>query len=252
MLGIELPLEKKPRLRIMGRGNHGREAVERYKLKDLWCLHLYNYHAKFAIGGLEYEIKPGDLGIIPANMDIMYEFSGPSQHLFAHFEWEYSGAKWFAPALQPTGTNYETMYRLFEEAVGYFPTHPMRAEVRLWDLLWSATYQESPQIKAHPAVLETKRQIELRLHEPLLVEALAREMELSHNHLTRLFRAATGQTVKGYLTERRMAKARHLLQKSSTPIKGIAYSVGFDDLHAFNKAVRLYFGSSPRALRARN
>jgi AraC-like DNA-binding protein len=48
-----------------------------------------------------------------------------------------------------------------------------------------------------------------------------------------------------------MAKARHLLQKSSSPIKGIAYSVGFDDLHAFNKAVRHHFGCSPRALRAK-
>jgi AraC-like DNA-binding protein len=252
MLMFELPLEKKPRLRMMGRAVHGRVPVERYHLDGLWCLHLYNYHAKLSIHDVQLEIKPGDLGIIPADADLVYHFSGRCEHLFAHFELASSGRKWTAAALQETGTEFPFVHRLFEEAVGLFPTEPLRAEVRLWDLLWTAIRQkDSRRDQVHPAVTETIRQIELRLHEPLLVEALAREMGLSHNHLTRLFRAATSQTVKGYLTQRRMAKARHLLQKSSTPIKNIAYSVGFDDLHAFNKAVRHHFGCPPRVLRAK-
>ena len=134
-----------------------------------------------------------------------------------------------------------------------FPTQPLRAEVRMWDLLWTAVGEptSSTQRQVHPAVTEIIRQIELRLHEPLLVESLAREVGVSHNHLTRLFRATMGQTVKGYMLERRMAKARHLLQKTSTPIKSIAYDVGFEDLHAFNKAVRHHMGKSPRALRTK-
>jgi AraC-like DNA-binding protein len=252
MLNLDLPLTHRPRLRAMGRAVHGREPVESHQLKGLWCLHLYNYHAKLSINRIELAIKPGDLGIAPENAELIYTFSGKSEHLFAHFEIADSGPTWAASALQPTGPDYPLVYRLFEEAIGWFPTEPLRAEIRLWDLLWSATRQENTlRAKPHPAVTETIRQIELRLHEPLLVEALAREMGLSHNHLTRVFRAATSQTVKSYLTQRRMGKARHLLQKSSTPIKAIAYSVGFEDLHAFNKAVRLQFGCSPRALRAK-
>ena len=132
-----------------------------------------------------------------------------------------------------------------------FPTQPLRAEVRLWDLLWRAAEgRESKRTKpAHPAVTETIRQIELRLHEPLRVDELARDAGLSHNHLTRLFHAEMGQTVKGYLLDRRMAKARHLLRKSSVPIKAIAFETGYGDLHAFNKAVRRHCGNSPRGLR---
>jgi AraC-like DNA-binding protein len=234
----------------MGRSLHGRTPVERYHLNGLWCLHLYSYHAELSINSSELEIRPGDLGIIPAEAHLEYRFRGPSEHLFAHFEWKEKGAMWAAPAVQPTGANYEMVHRLFEEAVGIFPTEPSRAEIRIWDLLWGATRREdAARATIHPAVMETIRQIELRLHEPLLVEGLAREMGLSHNHLTRLFRATTKQTVKGYLSQRRMAKARHLLENSSTPIKTIAFSVGFDDLHAFNKAVRHHFGVSPRKLR---
>jgi len=187
----------------------------------------------------------------PADAALIYAFNGPSEHLFAHFELFPSASTWSVPALQETATQFSHLHRLFEEAVGMFPTQPLRAEVRLWDLLWSAVGEpSSPRQKSvHPAVTETIRQIELRLHEPLLVESLAREAGLSHNHLTRLFRAAMSQTVKGYMLERRMTKARHLLQKSSTPIKSIAYDVGFEDLHAFNKAVRRHFGRAPRALR---
>jgi AraC-like DNA-binding protein len=40
-----------------------------------------------------------------------------------------------------------------------------------------------------------------------------------------------------------------LLQTSDIPVKQIASSIGMPDLQVFNKAVRLTFGVSPRALR---
>ena len=253
MLTFEVPLGQKPRLRMMGRGVHGRVPMERYHLKNLWCLHLYSYHARISINGKEMEIAPGHLGLIPRDADLIYHFNGRSEHLFAHFELPSPGQTWRVPALQETGPDYSNLYRHFEEAIGVFSTQPLRSEVRLWDLLWRAVEKrQSPQRKpVHPAVEETIRQIELRLHEPLLVEELARSAGISHNHLTRLFQASMGQSVKGYLLERRMAKARHLLQKSSAPIKGIAFDTGYPDLHAFNKIVRRHFGHSPRELRNR-
>jgi AraC family transcriptional regulator len=252
MLTFRMALGQKPRLRLCGRSVHGQTPVERYHLRGLWCLHLYSYHARVSINGVELDIKPGDIGILPPDADLIYWFQGSSEHLFAHFELSSSGPICTVPALQETGAEFPHLHRFFEEAVGLSPSQPLRAEVRLWDLLWTTIKnQDSPRRnKDHPAVTDIIRQIELRLHEPLLVETLAREVGLSQNHLTRLFRAATSQTVKGYMSHRRMAKARHLLQKSSTPIKRIAYEVGFENLHAFNKAVRHHFGCSPRALRS--
>ena len=252
MLTFAVPLAKKPRLQMCSPGVHGRTRNEHFHLRGLWCLHLYRYHARLSINGTELEIRPGDLGIIPADADLTYVFEGRSEHLYAHFELASSDPVWNAPALQNTAQDFPRIHQLFEEAVGMFPTVPLRAEVRLWDMLWSAVAtRESPRREEiHPAVAETVRQIELRLHEPLLVESLARVAGVSHNHLTRLFRATLSQTVKGYMLDRRMTKARHLLEKSSTSVKSISFQTGFADLHAFNKTVRRHFGRSPRALRA--
>lgn len=81
---------------------------------------------------------------------------------------------------------------------------------------------------------------------------LARAADVSHNHLTRLFRAETGMTVVAYIRLRRMARARHLLVASTLSIPGVAASVGISDLQAFNKACRRELGGSPRSIRAGN
>ena len=250
-LSFDMPLGERPQLQLIGRAVHGGRPVERYHLKGLWCLHLYRYQASLSIGGKRCEIRPGCLGILPPDTDIVYRYQGRSEHLFAHFHLRDSQITHAVPAVQETGALFLPLYQSFEEAVGFFVAQPLRAEIRLWDLLWHAADAPGTLEKkqVHPAVEEVTRQIELRLHEPLLVESLAREAGISHNHLIRLFRAALGQTVKGYMMGRRLEKARHLISRSSLSIKHIAHDVGLGDLQAFNKSVRRRFGCSPRELR---
>ena len=248
---FDMPLGERPRLSAIGRAVHGNRPIERYHLKGLWCLHLYSYRAHLTIDGYRCEILPNSLGILPPDSNLVYRFEGSSEHIYAHFHLRRSRLRRSLPAIQRTGADYPRIRELFEEAAGYFAAQPLRAEVRLWDLLWRAADapRDNAKPRVHPAVEEVARQIELRLHEPLLVESLAREVGISHNHLIRLFHAGLGQTVKGYMTARRLEKARHLLCRSSLPIKHIAYDVGLGDLQAFNKAVRGHFGCSPRELR---
>lgn len=248
---FHVPLGERPRLRTIGQGIQGQVSVARYHLKGLWCLHLYTYHAHLTVGGKRCEIRPASLSVLPPDTDLVYYYRGLSQHLYAHFQLRGSRVVRPIPALQDTGSDYTLVREMFTEAVGFFATQPLRAEIRLWDLLWRAADARDPVKKPrlHPAVEEVARQIELRLHEPLLVESLAREVGFSHNHLIRLFRAGLGQTVKGYMMTRRLEKARHLLSRSSLSIKQIAHDVGLGDLQAFNKAVRRRFGCPPRELR---
>jgi transcriptional regulator GlxA family with amidase domain len=142
-----------------------------------------------------------------------------------------------APGLQPS----------FEEAIGWLPAQRLRAEVRLWDILWQLV---SAQTRAgHPAVAEAQRLIELRLGEVIYVTDLAKAAGLSQNHLTRLFAAQTGKTVAAYIRDRRVERAAHLLRHSTLPIKAIASEVGIPDLHLFNKSLRAAYGTAPRRLR---
>ncbi|MFD0327493.1 helix-turn-helix domain-containing protein [Streptacidiphilus monticola] len=84
--------------------------------------------------------------------------------------------------------------------------------------------------------------IEERLAGPLSVPQVARAVGVSHNHLTRLFRESTGQSVVGWIRARRMARARHFLQATTLSIPAVAASVGIPDLQAFNKACRRELG----------
>jgi transcriptional regulator GlxA family with amidase domain len=102
----------------------------------------------------------------------------------------------------------------------------------------------------HPAVRKVKQMIELRLTERLCVADLAREVGLSQNHLTRLFRQATGATISEYIRSLQIERARYLLTHSTLSIKSIAQEVGVQDLHRFNKMVRRNLGAAPRTVRA--
>jgi transcriptional regulator GlxA family with amidase domain len=132
----------------------------------------------------------------------------------------------------------------------------------LWDLLWQIAERGAVRAAAaaqadegaaatrhHPAVERALQIIELRLAEPLCVADLARQVDLSQNHLTRLFRGEVGSTVVGYVRQRRVERARHLLLYSTLPIKAVAAYSGFEDLQHFNKAVRRLLGRSPRNVR---
>ena len=104
----------------------------------------------------------------------------------------------------------------------------------------------APPVHPHPAPVERARQlIELRLSEPLSVKDLAKEVGLSHNHLTRLFHAAVGDTVIGYIHQRRVQRARHLLEHTTLPIKTIAAQVGVEDPRLFYKLIRAHLGWPP-------
>src|ERR1700754_1276869 len=103
MLTFQLPLEQRPRLHFMARAVHGRKPVEHYRLPHLWCLHLYRYSARFSINGSEFDIRPGDVSIVPANAELTYWFKGRSEHLVAHFEPPAKGPARTVPLLRSSG-----------------------------------------------------------------------------------------------------------------------------------------------------
>lgn len=252
-----IPLESPPTVLQMGVGKHGHRPVEHYRLDALWCLHLYRYEADLRINDQAFPIRPGHVSVTPPGAALEYRYQGPSVHAYAHFAFADAPAGAargvFIPAMQPLGDDFAAIARSFEHAIGSFSTQRARAEARVWDLLWQlaerATNPSAEPPGMHPAVAQTLQTIELGLGEPLRVADLARAVGLSHNHLIRLFRTAVGTTIVGYLRERRLERARHLLTHTTLPIKAIASQVGIGDLHQFNKAVRTGLGVSPRQVR---
>ena len=91
-------------------------------------------------------------------------------------------------------------------------------------------------------VLEYMRQ---NLAEPIRLEALAKQCNVSPAHFCRLFRQITGTTPVQYLTTLRLHQAAALLRRTDRSISQIAAEVGFDDVGYMSRCFKKQFGMTP-------
>jgi len=244
-----LRLTRPPVVVNAGLGLHGRNrSIDRFSLPDLWSLHLYAYTATLVIGGRDHTIVPGSVSLVPPGVPTEYRYGGPSQHLYAHVRLASEGPAHQVPMLSSAGDELPLLRMLLREALAAGDRTPERASAAVWAVLWHLV-QAGDRDAGDPHVRSATRYLELHLAEPVTVPQVAAAAGISHNQLTRLFRAELGCTVVGYLRRRRLERARHLLRESTMPIAGVAATVGIPDLQAFNKACRREFDRSPRALR---
>jgi AraC family transcriptional regulator len=252
---IEWPicLAEPPVLAQMSAGLHGvHEIQDRFQLPTLWSLHFYRYRATLELGGQLFPIRPGFVGLTPPNQPVLYRYEGPSPHLYAHFRLPPGTTTSMVPLMQDLGERFPALYVQFEE-VALAPQLPRwRRQARLWEVLCQLTERPIPALRTaghHAAVAATIERIEQRLGEPLSIAQLAREAGVSYSYLGRLFQQQIGMSAIGYLRQRRIERAAHLLKESTLPIKSVAIAVGIPDLHLFNKTIRAALGASPRAIR---
>ena len=65
-----------------------------------------------------------------------------------------------------------------------------------------------------------------RLDQPLTVEHLARQSNMSSRHLTRHFRSVTGTTPLQWLLTQRIRRAQELLESTNDSVDAIASAAG--------------------------
>lgn len=220
-----------------------------FRLPDLWQFHLYGYPAELDVGGRTHEIRPGYVSLVPPGERITYRYQGRSEHLYAHLRLTGRGDARSVPVMQDAGAEMPLLTTLLRQAIT--APAPAMAVAGVWTALWHVARLAGTG-GTHAAVSAAIAYIESNLAGPLTVAEVAAAAGVSHNHLTRLFRAETGQTVVAYLRHRRLHRARHLLRESTLPIAAVAASVGIPDLQAFNKVCRKVWGASPRAVRSKS
>jgi AraC family transcriptional regulator len=248
----QLHLGEPPLVANAGVGVHGiASRTDVFRLPELWQLHLYEYDAELVVDGTAHTIRPGRVSLVPPGATVRFRYRGRSEHLYAHLRITATGPARTLPLVQDTGPELPVLSALLRQAVAAVPRTPERTRAEIWTALWRiaelapAAGQPGP----HPAVNAAIAYIEAHLAAPLTVPEVARAAGVSHNHLTRLLRETTGDTVVGYIRRRRLDRAHHLLRASTLSIPAVAASVGIPDLQAFNKACRRELGASPRALR---
>ncbi|WP_233493795.1 helix-turn-helix domain-containing protein [Desertihabitans brevis] len=249
---VLMSLDAPPEVVTANRAVHGvHQQVDRYRLPDLWQLHLYDYSAELAVDGVDLEVSPGTLTVIPPGAQSVMRYRGPSRHLYVHFRTPAGGPGTRLPLRTSAGTALPELTGLLTSAVRHATVRPERTRADVWMVLLRMSEAPAPGgPRAPDHVAAAMSWIESRLSEPVTVPEVAAAVGVSHSQLTRLFRQRAGTTVVGYLRRRRAEVARHLLERSTISIGAVASSVGVPDLQTLNKLCRSVLGASPRQIRA--
>ena len=109
--------------------------------------------------------------------------------------------------------------------------------------------------RAHNFVTDTENQknsiqriieyIDHHYAEDLSRTTLADMVYLSADHLARIFKKETGETLVKYITDKRINAAKELLSDTKTPIAQVASEVGYDNYSYFTKIFKEKTGFSP-------
>ena len=88
--------------------------------------------------------------------------------------------------------------------------------------------------------------INAHLSEPLTVEVLAEQVNLSSSAFSRRFRELTGKSPYQFVKDTRLERARELLLERRLGVGDVSVAVGYASQSHFTKEFRARFGTTPR------
>lgn len=133
----------------------------------------------------------------------------------------------------------------------YVKTHTFKASSAAWPALGNNTVSISLDTSQRNIRLcqDVNDYIQQHLHQPLLLEEIARQHRVSSVHLNRVFRATTGMTLIRYVTLCRIEAAKMILHHNNESITAIAQLVGFSSLCSFDTVFKRTVGTTPHRYR---
>lgn len=209
-------------------------------------MHLYGYGFAMDIGKQRYAIEAGDMTLVPPQTPMSFHYE---QQQYRHYYCLFKATDQVMPTHAHFRLDHDALHccrQIFRSAVQFQHMHE-RCISAVQELLWQLQLLNN----ADNNDLVTKAQhiIAAELSDDLSVNHIARDLNISGNQLTRLFRKKLNMTVIAYIRHERMRLAKRLLQQTDLPVKRVAEECGYSDLQYFNKTVRQFFKMSPRGLR---
>lgn len=128
------------------------------------------------------------------------------------------------------GKMYDIFYILF--SVGY---------VKIFDV--------ESQGKKYRALRRITEFINENFCEPITLDIIANETDLSRYYVSHLFKELMNTTFVGYLNELRLSRAAMLLTTTDIPVIEIAGMSGFNNISNFNRAFKMYYNTTPSKYR---
>lgn len=98
-------------------------------------------------------------------------------------------------------------------------------------------------------IFDTEQYILQHLGDSLSVRQIADHVFISHTYLCFLYKKKTGKTIKQFILDARMQKAKRLLLDTNQKIGDIASSLGYPNQNYFTKTFASYYGKTPSSFR---
>ena len=92
---------------------------------------------------------------------------------------------------------------------------------------------------------KAKEYIKANYSKPITLEDISREINVSPQYFSKLFKEETGENFIDYLTGIRIKIAKDLLEKSEMSIKEICYNIGYSDPNYFSRIFKKVVGVAP-------
>ena len=108
----------------------------------------------------------------------------------------------------------------------------------------SAANLPRPSVPENRRVQEIMEYLDGNLSEEIDIDALAERFFISKYYMMRLFQKETGTTIYSYLTQKRLLKARELMDSGMRATES-CYACGFHSYSSFTRAYSKYFGTTP-------
>lgn len=99
------------------------------------------------------------------------------------------------------------------------------------------------------ALRRVREYIDANLHAPIRLHDLARQATLSAHYFCQLFKASTGITPHRFVMQRRIERAKHLLNGASCSLAEVAYATGFSSQAHLTQVFHAWVGMPPGAYR---
>lgn len=113
----------------------------------------------------------------------------------------------------------------------------------------SISENNTPSKISKEQVKEIHDYILANIEEPLTIDELALEINMSKFYFLKEFKKATSLTPYQYLMNIRMKKAAELIRDKNLNLADLAFNLGFNDQSHFSRVFKNYHGETPKAYR---
>ena len=252
-----------PQILIAGRFPHDETNFERNHKLPFHAIHLYQYEGEVSINDHLFKFGTGDLTITPQDSLSSYHLIEKGYHYCVHFKFPKSKKQknLQLPLCFQLGERHQRIHELFLEIItNLASSEPLEVEksiakknlqLILLQLYKFQTVQTDSEMNSRVdnAVEQSVEWILHHIDKPFLISELTHEIGYSQNYLSNQFKKRHGFTINSFILQKRIERAKYLLQTTNLSIKLIGVQSGLPDPHHFNKQFRLHTGLSPRKWR---